>query len=206
MTRPDDAEQTPASGLPAGAGDLLEDAEPAESTATVGDQEPDAEAADEDTASPSPSTPARRPIVRIPATVQGVRTVDLDTGELSAVQPVDDAFSGIENPQWKALRDTAAPAGAAEEAPASAATPEQAAEPEETADPQPAEEVDEALEEIAAPVEEQGRRGMARTLLIALVVLVVVLVLATIVWFVLVRNGNVFAARTLLASLEALII
>ncbi|RRD25628.1 hypothetical protein [Actinomyces bowdenii] len=40
----------------------------------------------------SPSS-VRRPIVRIPAAAQGVRTVNISTGELSAVQPVGSAES-----------------------------------------------------------------------------------------------------------------
>ena len=35
----------------------------------------------------------RRPIVRIPAAAQGVRTVNISTGELSSVQPVDSSSS-----------------------------------------------------------------------------------------------------------------
>lgn len=47
--------------------------------------------------------PMRRPIVRIPAAAQGVRTVNASTGELSEIQPVDEDFEGIDTPQWKAL-------------------------------------------------------------------------------------------------------
>ncbi|WP_257493421.1 hypothetical protein [Actinomyces wuliandei] len=39
-------------------------------------------------AASAPSSAVRRPIVRIPAAAQGVRTVNASTGELSAVQPV----------------------------------------------------------------------------------------------------------------------
>ncbi|QPL04665.1 MULTISPECIES: hypothetical protein [Actinomyces] len=218
----DDVGQAPTSGLPAAAEDLLEDVKPVEDADVTSGEDPDdgaydsAEDEEEGPAPEPPSTAARRPIVRIPAAVQGVRTVDLDTGELSSVQPVDDAFVGIENPQWKALRDMAPAVGTdPEDVPVSAATSDQAVEApsEETAEPtvspESAEEADEEFEDfeqIVAPVEEPEKRGKGRALLIALVVLVIVLVLATIVWFVWVRQGNVFSAQTLLDSLGLLII
>ena len=175
---------------------------------------PDSAAWDEVTEAPappptpmSPSSPARRPIVRIPSTVQGVRTVDRDTGELSSVQPVDDEFSGIDNPQWKALRDAegseaddVADVDATEYV--SAPTPEEP----ETSTRLSAPVDDEDIEELKAIVaEERKGRGVRRTLLIALVVLVILLVAATVVWFVLVRGGNVFAVSSFVQSLQPLI-
>lgn len=175
---------------------------------------PDSTAWDEATEAPappptpmSPSSPARRPIVRIPSTVQGVRTVDRDTGELSSVQPVDDEFSGIDNPQWKALRDAegseaddVADVDATEYV--SAPTPEEP----ETSTRLSAPVDDEDIEELKAIVaEERKGRGVRRTLLIALVVLVILLVAATVVWFVLVRGGNVFAVSSFVQSLQPLI-
>ena len=175
---------------------------------------PDSAAWDEVTEAPappptpmSPSSPARRPIVRIPSTVQGVRTVDRDTGELSSVQPVDDEFSGIDNPQWKALRDaegSEADDVADVDAPeyVSAPTPEEP----ETSTRLSAPVDDEDIEELKAIVaEERKGRGVRRTLLIALVVLVILLVAATVVWFVLVRGGNVFAVSSFVQSLQPLI-
>lgn len=175
---------------------------------------PDSAAWDEATEAPappptpmSPSSPARRPIVRIPSTVQGVRTVDRDTGELSSVQPVDDEFSGIDNPQWKALRDaegSEADDVADVDAPeyVSAPTPEEP----ETSTRLSAPVDDEDIEELKAIVaEERKGRGVRRTLLIALVVLVILLVAATVVWFVLVRGGNVFAVSSFVQSLQPLI-
>lgn len=50
--------------------------------------------------------PVRRPIVRIPAAAQGVRTIDLDSGELSAVYPVDGGQDDLGHPQWRALRSS----------------------------------------------------------------------------------------------------
>lgn len=155
----------------------------------------------------SPSSPARRPIVRIPSTVQGVRTVDRDTGELSSVQPVDDEFSGIDNPQWKALRDAGGSeaddvADVDEPEYVSAPTPEEP----ETSTRLSSPVDDEDIEELKAIVaEERKGRGVRRTLLIALVVLVVLLVAATVVWFVLVRGGNVFAVSSFLQTLQPLI-
>lgn len=49
--------------------------------------------------------PTRRPIVRIPRSVQGVRSVDQHTGELTPVRPVDEDFEPIETPAWTALRE-----------------------------------------------------------------------------------------------------
>lgn len=49
--------------------------------------------------------PTRRPIVRIPRSVQGVRSVDQHTGELTPVRPLDEDFEPIETPAWTALRD-----------------------------------------------------------------------------------------------------
>lgn len=65
--------------------------------------------------------PVRRPIVRIPSAAQGVRTIDLDSGELSAVYPVDGGGQDdLEHPQWRALRssDEAALSGPGQSAPA----------------------------------------------------------------------------------------
>ncbi|WP_159718201.1 MULTISPECIES: hypothetical protein [Actinomyces] len=56
------------------------------------------------TAEPSAPSAIRRPIVRIPAAAQGVRTMNASTGELGSVQPVDEDFDGIDSPQWRALR------------------------------------------------------------------------------------------------------
>ena len=56
------------------------------------------------TAELSAPSALRRPIVRIPAAAQGVRTVNSSTGKLSSVQPVDEDFDGIDSPQWRALR------------------------------------------------------------------------------------------------------
>lgn len=64
--------------------------------------------------------PTRRPIVRIPRSVQGVRSVDQHTGELTPVRPVDEDFEPIETPAWTVLRegdgDTAAQGEQAENA------------------------------------------------------------------------------------------
>ncbi|ARD41523.1 hypothetical protein [Actinomyces gaoshouyii] len=56
------------------------------------------------TAEPSAPSAIRRPIVRIPAAAQGVRTMNASTGKLGSVQPVDEDFDGIDSPQWRALR------------------------------------------------------------------------------------------------------
>ncbi|MDO4899505.1 hypothetical protein [Actinomyces sp.] len=49
--------------------------------------------------------PARRPIVRIPAAAQGVRTVDIDTGELSSVQPVIQPDATLQVSQAQSVAD-----------------------------------------------------------------------------------------------------
>lgn len=217
--QPEDVDGHSEAGHPSASGLPAAEAPVGDAVVASGEEFGDGFDAGADDVAPAPeppSTPARRPIVRIPSAVQGVRTIDRNTGELSSVQPVDDAFDGIENPQWKALRDTEAPAvGAASgDAPFSAPTPEQVVgAAEATASPElaeePAEEFAEEFEDfdqIIAPVEEPEKRGKGRALLIALVILVIVLVLASVVWFVWVRQGNVFGAQTLLDSLERLII
>nr|WP_300337544.1 hypothetical protein [Actinomyces sp.] len=146
----------------------------------------------------APTTPTRRPIVRIPASVQGVRTVDASTGELSAVQVMGEGQT-IETPQWKALRqDDASPASTqVVQVPATASEhhSHRAASAEQdvwTHAPQP----DWAETPSARESEDEGRQGRPLThhLLVALLVLVVVLVVGTLLWFYLGRNTGTSAA------------
>lgn len=131
------------------------------------------------------SGPTRRPIVRIPATAQGVRTVDAHTGELSAVRPADEDLEPIETPQWRALRADAVVRPAA--SPAAASSPVEHAATGQQAAVQP-----DASEEPSGPVDsgrEQGRRWSSY-LLWALLVLVIILVVSTLVWFYLGRSAS----------------
>lgn len=146
----------------------------------------------------APTAPTRRPIVRIPASVQGVRTVDASTGELSAVQVMGEGQT-IETPQWKALRqDDASPAPTqVVQVPATASEhhSHRAASAEQdvwTHAPQP----DWAETPSARESEDEGRQGRPLThhLLVALLVLVVVLVVGTLLWFYLGRNTGTSAA------------
>lgn len=157
-----------------------------------------------------PTTPTRRPIVRIPASVQGVRTVDSSTGELSAVQVMGEGQT-IETPQWKALRQDDASPSHTQVAQAPAAAPShyshRAADGAQDAwahAPEP----DWAEVPSAREAEDQGRQGRPLThhLLVALLVLVVVLVVGTLLWFYLGRNTGTSAAPGLenLPSLEQL--
>ena len=177
------------------------------------DQAADDQAAEPAAEGEEPKTPTRRPIVRIPAAAQGVRTVDTDTGQLSAVQPViqpdaalqvsqgaagedeaDDVevFGGIDNPQWRSLTDAeaagseAADQAEAESAPAAAPAPEveaEAASAEGEAVQAPAE----AGSEPASAQTEGGSRA-GHTLLIVLLAVVIALVVLAVVWF-LYHNG-----------------
>ena len=158
----------------------------------------------------APTTPTRRPIVRIPASVQGVRTVDSSTGELSAVQVMGEGQT-IETPQWKALRQDDASPSHTQDAQAPAAAPShhshRAADGAQDAwahAPEP----DWAEVPSAREAEDQGRQGrpLIHHLLIALLVLVVVLVVGTLLWFYLGRNTGTSAAPGFenLPSLEQL--
>lgn len=175
-----------------------------------------ASAAAQEAATPSspepaaPTTPTRRPIVRIPASVQGVRTVDSSTGELSAVQVMGEGQT-IETPQWKALRQDDASPSHTQDAQAPAAAPShhshRAADGAQHAwahAPEP----DWAEVPSAREAEDQGRQGrpLIHHLLIALLVLVVVLVVGTLLWFYLGRNTGTSAAPGFenLPSLEQL--
>ncbi|MDO4242636.1 MAG: hypothetical protein Q4C85_02550 [Actinomyces sp.] len=55
--------------------------------------------------------PVRRPIVRVPSAAQGVRTIDIDSGELSAVQPVEDAAEDS-SLHWRTLHSAGSAASA----------------------------------------------------------------------------------------------
>nr|WP_172120801.1 hypothetical protein [Actinomyces faecalis] len=170
----------------------------------------------EETVTPSPSqtapsTPTRRPIVRIPSSVQGVRTVDASTGELSAVQVMDEGFHAIETPQWKAFRQDETVQTQAESVTAStteAAGPHHShrAGASGTDSWASAPQADWAEVPGAREAEDQGEdrpgHSLARHLLIALLVLVVVLVAGTLLWFYLGRSTT--AAASSLESLATL--
>lgn len=146
----------------------------------------------------SADTPTRRPIVRIPSAVQGVRTVDSGTGELSAVQSVDEDLSHLETPRWRALHEGASPdqpesvgpvaaEGAGEPGfaavgarPPTASTPAAAAarrEPFGSVRP--------------TPVEPEGRNDkLVRTIMFVLLGVVGVLVVLAVLWFVFLSKGD----------------
>ncbi|MDU0348359.1 hypothetical protein RWX45_05890, partial [Actinomyces sp. MRS3W] len=198
----------------------------AESPAESADADAAADvSASEETAEAAP-VPARRPIVRIPAGAQGVRTVDADTGELSAVQPViqpdadssapqgeDDqaedasAFGGIENPQWPALSTSSTPNAAAEATAPDADTSDEQ-EPAQDQQPAPVQESaqsqDAAAEAPSAAVEEaqeqagEGGSRVGRTLLIILLAVVIALVVLAIVWYLLNSGTNSALPQSLL--------
>ncbi|RAX19604.1 hypothetical protein DRB06_12305 [Actinomyces sp. Z5] len=184
------------------------------------DQTADDQSADDQAAEPvaedekpavedeEPKVPTRRPIVRIPAAAQGVRTVDTDTGELSTVQPViqpdaalqvsqdaagedreDEAedvevYGGIDNPQWRSLTDAdAAGSEAADQArtETAATTAPALAEAESTR----RQAVQAPAEASSAPTYAQAEGGSraGRTLLIVLLAVVIALVVLAVVWF-----------------------
>ena len=141
--------------------------------------------------------PVRRPIVRIPAAAQGVRTVD-STGELSEVQPVDDDFDGIENPHWPALRPesveeaaAAVPVASTPDAPASIQVDEGAVvedAPVVDSGSSLAEEPGDAVE--VEPYEAGRSGGLLRMLLMLLLVVVLGLVIGALVWFLVLNRSD----------------
>ncbi|PHP51815.1 hypothetical protein BW737_014170 [Actinomyces ruminis] len=186
--------------------------------------EPAAEPAAEDE---GPKTPTRRPIVRIPSAAQGVRTVDTDTGQLSAVQPViqpdaalqvpqevageeddEDAeiFGGIDNPQWHSLTDADA---------AGSGTVDRAEEPSEgeaesapVAAPAPKTEAkaeSAGTEAAEASTQTEGGSRAGHTLLIILLAVVLALVVLAVVWFLL-HNGIIGALSQTLDAWTRLLI
>ena len=126
--------------------------------------------------------------------------MDSSTGELSAVQVMGEGQT-IETPQWKALRQDDASPSHTQDAQAPAADGAQHAWAH-------APEPDWAEVPSAREAEDQGRQGFPLThhLLIALLVLVVVLVVGTLLWFYLGRNTGTSAAPGFenLPSLEQL--
>ena len=156
----------------------------------------------------SPTTPSRRPIVRIPSSVQGVRTVDGATGELTSVQFVDEDFDGIDSPRWRALHNSPDHSGhpgrpdhsGHSGRPDNAGRPPRldspygstaAAEPEPPMAPTP-DEVAARQAWPGAPTVRSApapRRGPNRAVLIVLVLLVVAVV-AALLWFFFLRGGK----------------
>ena len=160
----------------------------------------------------SPTTPSRRPIVRIPSSVQGVRTVDGATGELTSVQFVDEDFDGIDSPRWRALHNSPGHSGHSDhsgrpgysgysddagrpprlDSPYGSTT---AAEPEPPMAPTP-DEVAARQAWPGAPTVRSAsapRRGPNRAVLIVLVLLVVAVV-AVLLWFFFLRDSGSSAA------------
>ena len=144
---------------------------------------------------PAPATPSRRPIVRIPSGVQGVRTVDHETGVLQNVQPVDAEFDGLETPQWRALHDSIARKDAARGAATGAAAPAPAPAPEPEA-VFPDEEVfaEESVTNLEVGYEPEGGSRLGHYLLIGLLILVLLLVLGTVAWYVVTQADSNAAA------------
>ncbi|SDN49195.1 hypothetical protein SAMN05216355_10511 [Actinomyces ruminicola] len=149
------------------------------------------------------AAPTRRPIVRIPAAAQGVRTVDTDTGELSAVQPViqPDAALQVSQQSGSDLReetdgidDTEAQPDAVEiydgidnpqwpslDAAESAASDDAV---ETVAATTPAAAVEDTDERVAAaPGKAQGGSGPGRILLVILLAVVLALVVLAVLWY-----------------------
>lgn len=154
----------------------------------------------------SPTTPSRRPIVRIPSSVQGVRTVDGATGELTSVQFVDEDFDGIDSPRWRALHNSPDHSGHPGRPDHSGhpGRPDNAGRPPRldspygstaAAEPPMAPTPDEVAARQAwpgAPTVRSApapRRGPNRAVLIVLVLLVVAVV-AALLWFFFLRGGK----------------
>lgn len=129
------------------------------------------------------SAPVRRAVLRVPA-AQGLRRLDPATGELSAVEPIGEGFTGIETPEWQAIAPDAPAPG--EESPA-ASTPDAAPDPATGAGlpDDPGTRLTEAA--VAASQEGDGRGHRA---VIALLVLVAVLAVAVVCWFVIHQAGS----------------
>ena len=127
--------------------------------------------------------PVRRAVLRVPA-AQGLRRLDPATGELSAVEPIGEGFTGIETPEWQAIAPDAPAPG--EESPA-ASTPDAAPDPATGAGlpDDPGTRLTEAA--VAASQEGDGRGHRA---VIALLVLVAVLAVAVVCWFVIHQAGS----------------
>lgn len=154
----------------------------------------------------SPTTPSRRPIVRIPSSVQGVRTVDGATGELTSVQFVDEDFDGIDSPRWRALHNSPDHSGhpGRPDHSGHSGRPDNAGRPPRldspygstaAAEPPMAPTPDEVAARQAwpgAPTVRSApapRRGPNRAVLIVLVLLVVAVV-AALLWFFFLRGGK----------------
>lgn len=149
------------------------------------------------------AAPTRRPIVRIPAAAQGVRTVDTDTGELSAVQPViqPDAALQVSQQSGSDLReetdgidDTEAQPDAVEiydgidnpqwpslDAAESAASDDEVETVAATTQAAAVEDTDERV--AAAPGKAQGGSGPGRILLVILLAVVLALVVLAVLWY-----------------------
>lgn len=144
----------------------------------------------------------RRPIVRIPAAAQGVRTVDAHTGELSAIRPADESLQSIETPQWRALRAESVVSQQADQAPADAgagspvtseagtAQPGTWTGPAMSASTPETSESDRDAVDATQESTQQAGRGLSHYLLWALFILVIILVVATLVWFYLGREST----------------
>lgn len=125
--------------------------------------------------------PVRRAVLRVPA-AQGLRRLDPATGELSAVEPIGEGFTGIGSPDWQAIApDAPAPA---DEAPTTT-TPEAAASTGAGLPDEPRTRLTEAA--VGASQEDAGR---GRRAVIALLVLVAVLAVAVVCWFVIHQAGS----------------
>ena len=144
--------------------------------------------------------------------MQGVRTVDGATGELTSVQFVDEDFDGIDSPRWRALHNSPDHSGHPEHPgypehpgrPDDAGRPPRldspygsttAAEPEPPMAPTP-DEVAARQAWPGAPTVRSAsapRRGPNRAVLIVLVLLVVAVV-AVLLWFFFLRDSGSSAA------------
>lgn len=158
----------------------------------------------EQAASPTPAAGVvRRPIVRIPTATQGVRTVDSSTGELSAVQPIDEEFAGIENPQWRALHATTEGTAATEQAALVASGTDAAGDGAEASGTDRAAEATRAVEHHGHSAEPEAS-GKARSLAVLLLIVVVLLVVVVLVWFLVLRDGGASALTPIESVLDSL--
>ena len=146
--------------------------------------------------------------------MQGVRTVDGATGELTSVQFVDEDFDGIDSPRWRALHNSPDHSGRPDHPgrPEHPGCPEHPGRPDDAGRPprldspygsttaaEPEPPMAPTPDEVAARQAWPGaptvrsapapRRGPNRAVLIVLVLLVVAVV-AALLWFFFLRGGK----------------
>ncbi|WP_425394254.1 hypothetical protein [Actinomyces vulturis] len=137
-----------------------------------------------------PIPPVRRPVVRIPTAAHGVRTVE-STGELSRVQVVGEDFTGVETPQWKAVRPENSPVvpvpapGLSPAVASAASSPVQAVSTPTASTPEEHSEVDDS-DVTHAPIES----STLRTVLILFGIIVVGLLLGALLWIFVIQPDH----------------